>query len=98
MSLVLAALGSPLDPGGVIAWIFVGLIAGFFASLVIRGHGYGCLRNIIVGLVGALIGGFIVSRLDLGTFGFWGSVVVAFLGACILVLILQVFSFSRRDS
>jgi uncharacterized membrane protein YeaQ/YmgE (transglycosylase-associated protein family) len=98
MALILAALTLPLDPGGWIAWIFVGLIAGFLASLVIRGRGYGCLRNIIVGLIGAVIGGIIVSQLNLGTFRFWGSVLVAFLGACILVIILQAFSFSRgRD-
>ncbi len=43
--------GTSLAPGDLIAWLFVGLIAGFFASSVVRGRGYGCIGNILVGLV-----------------------------------------------
>src|SRR5947207_9955584 len=79
------------------SWIIVGLIAGFLASAAIRGRGYGCIGNIIVGLVGAVIGGYLASLLDIqGTFHFWGSVIIAFIGACILVAILQLLSGGRR--
>lgn len=89
--------GPTLFPGSLLAWLFVGLIAGFLASVVIRGQGYGCIGNIIVGLVGAAIGGYLASLLDIqGTFHFWGSVIVAFIGACILVAILQLLSGGRR--
>jgi len=44
-----------LSPGGIIAWISVGLIAGWAASSVSRGHGYGIIGDVIVGLIGALI-------------------------------------------
>ncbi|HEX7263497.1 MAG TPA: GlsB/YeaQ/YmgE family stress response membrane protein, partial [Candidatus Dormibacteraeota bacterium] len=47
-----------LAPGGIVAWIIVGLIAGWLASLVSRGHGFGLIGDLIVGLIGALIGGF----------------------------------------
>ena len=43
----------------IVWWIVVGLIAGFLASVVMRGGGYGVVGDVIVGLVGALIGGFL---------------------------------------
>jgi uncharacterized membrane protein YeaQ/YmgE (transglycosylase-associated protein family) len=80
-----------------LSWLFVGLLAGFFASLLVRGRGYGCFLDIVIGLVGALIGGFLASLLGIrGTYHFWGSLLIAFLGACLLVAILKVFSAGRR--
>lgn len=84
-------IGTVLQPGNLFAWILVGLIAGFFASRIVRGHGYGCLGNIIVGLVGSIIGGYIALVLGIGRFSFLGTTFIAFLGACILVVILQFF-------
>ena len=82
-----------------LSWLFVGLLAGFFASVIVRGRGYGCFLDIVIGLVGALIGGFLASLLGItGTFHFWGSLLIAFLGACILVAILKVFSGGGRRS
>ena len=76
----------------VIWWIVVGLIAGFLASLVMRGGGYGIVGDVIVGLVGALIGGFLASLLGIGAGGFVGTIIVAFIGACILIAILRAVS------
>src|SRR5947199_10611470 len=97
---IISITGGPtLFPGGLFAWLFVGLIAGFLASAAIRGRGYGCIGNIIVGLVGAVIGGYLASLLDIqGTFHFWGSVIIAFAGSCILFSFLQLFSGDRRRS
>jgi uncharacterized membrane protein YeaQ/YmgE (transglycosylase-associated protein family) len=78
-----------LFPGGIIAWILVGLIAGWLAGLAMRGGGYGVLGDIIVGLIGALVGGFLMSYFVQGTVGLWGSIFVAFLGACILIAIVR---------
>jgi uncharacterized membrane protein YeaQ/YmgE (transglycosylase-associated protein family) len=76
-----------------LSWLFVGLLAGFFASVVVRGRGYGCFLDIVIGLVGAFIGGFLASFLGItGTFHFWGTLLIAFLGACILVAILKALS------
>lgn len=92
-TLVLAAT---LNPGGILAWLVVGLIAGFLASVVMRGGGYGIIGDIIVGIVGAFLGGLLAGLLFPGAaFGFWGSVLVAFIGACILIAILRAFSGSR---
>jgi uncharacterized membrane protein YeaQ/YmgE (transglycosylase-associated protein family) len=76
-----------------LSWLFVGLLAGFFASVVVRGRGYGCFLDIVIGLIGAFIGGFLASFLGItGTFHFWGTLLIAFLGACILVAILKAIS------
>ncbi len=92
-SLILAAA---LEPGGILAWLVVGLIAGFLASVVMRGGGYGIIGDIIVGVVGAFIGGLLAGLLFPGAaFGFWGSVLVAFIGACILIAILRAVSGGR---
>jgi uncharacterized membrane protein YeaQ/YmgE (transglycosylase-associated protein family) len=86
-------LGAALDPGGLLAWLVVGLIAGFLASMVMRGGGYGMVSDIIVGVVGAFIGGLVMNLLTPdATYGFWGSIVVALIGACILIALLRTFS------
>src|SRR5256712_656205 len=84
-SLVLA----DVSLSAVIWWLVVGLIAGFLASLVMRGSGYGIVGDIIVGLVGALIGGFLASLLGIGAGGLIGTIIIAFIGACILIAILR---------
>jgi uncharacterized membrane protein YeaQ/YmgE (transglycosylase-associated protein family) len=84
----------------ILAWIIVGGIAGWLASLVVQGTGLGILGDIIVGIVGALIGGFIISLLLPGSFGFSGfnigSLIIAFIGAVILLLILRLLGVGRR--
>ena len=82
----------------VIFWLIVGLIAGFLASLVMRGGGYGIVGDIIVGLIGAFIGGWLFSLLGIGAGGLIGSIIVAFIGACILIALLRLFSggYGRR--
>jgi uncharacterized membrane protein YeaQ/YmgE (transglycosylase-associated protein family) len=86
-----------LQPGNLIAWLIVGLIAGSLASMVVRGRGYGCLGNIVVGLVGSFIGAWLATSLNMpGQYGFCGSIFISFLGAVILVAILQLFTGSYR--
>ena len=79
-------------------WIVVGLIAGFLAGLVMRGGGFGIVGDIIVGILGAIIGGFVAGLPGLGASGFVGSIIIAFLGACLLIALLRAFSggYTRR--
>jgi uncharacterized membrane protein YeaQ/YmgE (transglycosylase-associated protein family) len=89
VSLATLVLGAALEPGGIIAWIIIGLVAGFVADRVIPGKGFGLIGNLVVGIVGAFLGGLIMNLLAPDqTFGFWGSMLVAFLGACIIFLIV----------
>jgi Transglycosylase associated protein. len=79
-----------LEPGGILAWLVVGLIAGWLAGVVMKGGGFGLIGDIVVGLIGAFVGGFVFSLITGGgTAGFWGSIVVAFIGAVILIVIVR---------
>jgi len=71
---------------GFLAWIVVGLIAGWLAGQVMKGGGYGTIADIILGLVGGLLGGWIFGKLGISAgSGMIGSIIVAFVGAVILV-------------
>lgn len=76
-------------------WIIVGIIAGALAKAVVPGEGPGgILGDLIIGIVGALIGGFLIHdvlHLFLGT-GWIGSTIVAFIGAVALLLIVRALS------
>jgi uncharacterized membrane protein YeaQ/YmgE (transglycosylase-associated protein family) len=78
-----------LQPGGIIAWLVVGLIAGWLAGAFMRGGGFGIIGDIVVGLIGAFVGGLVFDLLVQGDVGFWGSILVAFIGACILIAIVR---------
>ncbi len=79
-----------LDPGGVIAWVIVGLIAGWLASVLVRGSGMGLIGDIVVGIIGATIGGWVLTAFGIrGMEGFWGSILVALLGAVILLALIR---------
>ena len=85
---------------GILAWIVVGLIAGWLASQVMRGGGYGLIGDIIVGIVGAVIGGFLAATFLKMPNAVNGinvtSILVAFVGAVILLAILRMVSPRRR--
>jgi uncharacterized membrane protein YeaQ/YmgE (transglycosylase-associated protein family) len=84
-----------------IAWLVIGLIAGVLASLVVRGSGLGFFRDIVVGLIGAVIGGLILHAVTHGahtSVKIWKEIVVAFVGAVILLFIIKIFDRSRRSS
>jgi uncharacterized membrane protein YeaQ/YmgE (transglycosylase-associated protein family) len=72
---------------GVFAWIVIGLIAGWLAHAILGGRG-GIFGNIAVGLVGAIVGGFLFSHLNIVvTQDFWGSLITATIGAVIFLAI-----------
>jgi uncharacterized membrane protein YeaQ/YmgE (transglycosylase-associated protein family) len=79
-------------PQSVIAWIIIGLIAGWLAGTVSRGRGFGCIANILLGLVGAFLGGSIFMKLGISGGGLLYSIAAATLGAVILVAIARLFS------
>lgn len=74
---------------GFVYWIVVGLIAGWLAGRVMKGGGYGVLVDIILGILGAIVGGWVFGLLGLHAGGLIGSIIVAFVGAVILVWITR---------
>jgi len=79
-----------------LVWMLVGGVAGWLASLVVRGTGLGLLGDIVVGILGAFLGGLVLAVLRPGTLAdtglTFGSLIVAFVGAVILLLVVRVFS------
>jgi len=84
-------------PRGVVAWLFLGLIAGWLAGKLSRGRGYGCITDIILGLVGSFIGGWVFTKLGIFGGGFIYSLAAATLGAVILVAIVHLFTGGPRN-
>jgi uncharacterized membrane protein YeaQ/YmgE (transglycosylase-associated protein family) len=76
----------------ILGWIVMGLIAGALARIVVPSRAQGCLVTIVIGVLGALVGGALASAAGIGDgideFS-WGTLVIAFLGACLVLLVLQ---------
>jgi uncharacterized membrane protein YeaQ/YmgE (transglycosylase-associated protein family) len=88
-----------LEPGGIISWLIVGLIAGWLAGQFMKGGGYGLVGDIIVGIIGAFVGGLLFGVLLPGSsVGFVGSIVVAFVGAVLLIALLRALSGRSRGT
>jgi uncharacterized membrane protein YeaQ/YmgE (transglycosylase-associated protein family) len=85
---------------GILAWIIVGLVAGWLASRVMRGGGYGLIGDIVLGAVGAVIGGFLAATFlhipDAVNGINVTSILVAFVGAVILLAVLRAIAPGRR--
>ena len=75
----------------ILTWLIVGLVAGVLASMVMGGTGYGLVGDIIIGIVGAFVGGWIFSKLGVGSpfGGLAGTIFVAFIGAIVLLFVLR---------
>jgi uncharacterized membrane protein YeaQ/YmgE (transglycosylase-associated protein family) len=83
---------------GLIAWIIIGVLAGWLTGKLMKGSGFGFFMDMIVGLVGALVGGFISSHLGFGGVGEHGliiSIVIAVIGAVILTVLLRLITGNR---
>jgi uncharacterized membrane protein YeaQ/YmgE (transglycosylase-associated protein family) len=82
----------------ILTWIIVGLIAGVLASLVMGGTGYGLIGDIIIGIVGAFVGGWLFAQLGVSSpwGGLPGTIFVAFVGAVVLLFILRLLRGARR--
>jgi uncharacterized membrane protein YeaQ/YmgE (transglycosylase-associated protein family) len=89
-----------LDFDTILVWILVGLVAGFAASHLALGHGLGVIGDVLIGIVGAFLGGFLAGAFH------WTIVIVghpiisamlvAFIGAFLLLLVVRLFGgFSR---
>ena len=74
-----------------LTWLIVGLVAGVLASILMGGTGYGLIGDIIIGIVGAFVGGWLFSRLGVSSpfGGLAGTIFVAFVGAVVLLFILR---------
>jgi uncharacterized membrane protein YeaQ/YmgE (transglycosylase-associated protein family) len=70
-------------------WIVVGLIAGWAAGKIMKGGGYGVAMDIVLGIVGAVVGGWLMGVFGIQAGGFIGTILVAILGAVVLIWITR---------
>ncbi len=87
---------------GIVAWIVIGLSAGWLAGLATKGSGFGLIGDVILGVVGALLGGFLASSLfgvadPISGFNLT-TIIVAFIGAVIVVVIVGALNSGRRHA
>jgi uncharacterized membrane protein YeaQ/YmgE (transglycosylase-associated protein family) len=78
-----------LEPMSLVGWLLIGAIAGWLASRIVTGSGLGLIGNIVVGILGACIGGYILPRLGIFPASTFGNFVAATLGAVILLFVLS---------
>lgn len=72
-------------------WIIVGAIAGWLAGLIVKGYGFGLVGNIVLGIVGAFVGGWIFAQLGIVIVsGLIGTIIAATAGAVVLLLLIRV--------
>jgi uncharacterized membrane protein YeaQ/YmgE (transglycosylase-associated protein family) len=81
---------------GILYWIVIGLIAGWLAGKIARGAGYGCVTDVILGLVGSVLGGWLFMKLGILGGGTLYSLAAATVGAVILVTIVHLFAGNSR--
>jgi uncharacterized membrane protein YeaQ/YmgE (transglycosylase-associated protein family) len=77
-------------------FVVIGAIAGWLAGQFMKGSGFGLVGDIVVGVIGAFVGGYVFRAAGVGVGGFAGSLVVAFIGAIILLFVVRLFT-SRRS-
>ena len=86
-----------LDPGGLLGWIIVGLVAGWLAGMMM-GSGRGLLFDLLIGLVGAVVGGLVFTALGFaGTYGLVGSIAIATVGAVLFIFLSRLLLGGRRS-
>lgn len=76
--------------GSLVVWLIVGGLAGWLAGLLVRGGGFGVLVNVVIGIVGATVAGFILPRLGFGfASGMLGELIRATFGAVVVLVLLS---------
>jgi len=88
-----------INPGGVFLWIILGMLAGFLATRVVRGPHFGLVGDLVIGLVGAFLGGFVANLIfPNSTFHFWATLLLAVIGAIVLLAILRMIARASGSS
>lgn len=72
-----------------LSYIIIGLLAGWIASHLMEGRGYGLLGDIVIGIIGAFLGGYIFAWLGIAAGGFIGNLVVSAIGAIVLLFLVN---------
>ncbi|MCP5107791.1 MAG: GlsB/YeaQ/YmgE family stress response membrane protein [bacterium] len=72
-------------------FLIIGIVAGWLAGVIMKGRGFGLIGNLIVGVIGAFLGPFLLKQFGITTYGLIGSLVAALIGALVLLFIIGLF-------
>lgn len=75
----------------ILGFILIGIVAGWIAGLLMRGHGFGMMGDLVVGVVGAVIGGFIFQLLGISAYGTSAALAMSVIGAVVLLGVAGLF-------
>ena len=78
-----------MDLTSLVIFLAIGAVAGWLAGLILKGHGFGLLTNIGIGVLGALIGGWLFRSLDIHAGGLIGDIITATVGAIALIVVIR---------
>ena len=79
-------------------WSFIiGLFAGWLANMVIKGDGYGLIANLIIGLIGSLLGGWLLQLFSYGDVSLMGILIASIVGAVLLLCIVAIITKRRKN-
>ncbi len=73
-------------------YLLIGLVAGYVASLIVKGSGSGLIVNLVIGILGSFIGGWLFGLMGIVAMGTWGSILTSIAGAVVLLLIVSLFT------
>lgn len=76
----------------IIWYLIIGAAAGWMAGQLVRGHGFGLWSDIVVGMLGAVVGGFLLSLLGMGTYSLLGNLIMSTMGAVVLLAVMRMFT------
>lgn len=74
---------------GLLITILIGAVVGWLAGILVKGGGSGLIMNVILGICGSFVGGWLLPMIGISWGGFWGSFFMALVGAVILILIVR---------
>jgi uncharacterized membrane protein YeaQ/YmgE (transglycosylase-associated protein family) len=77
-------------------FLIIGLVAGWLAGVISKGSGFGLWGDLITGVVGAFVGGFLFNLIGISTYGVIGSIVVSTIGAVIFLWVLRMFTGTKK--
>jgi uncharacterized membrane protein YeaQ/YmgE (transglycosylase-associated protein family) len=78
-----------MDITDLLWFLLIGLAAGWLAGQIMKGHDFGLVGNLIIGVIGALLGGFLFRAVGIAAYGLLGSLICATVGAIVLLFLLK---------
>ena len=79
-----------MEPTSLLAFLLIGVLAGWIAAKLMRGAGLGVVGNLVIGSIGAIIGGYVFRFIGISAGGFLGSLLTATVGAALLLYVARV--------